>query len=174
MSWDSVWEEVFQGQEWGKYPAESLIQFIARNFYKRERKKTKLLEIGCGPGANIWYMAKEGFDVYGVDGSQTAIGRAKKRLNNEDLKAHLAVGDIIKLSFKDNYFEGVVDVECLCHNSRDNTGRILDEIKRVLKSGGLFYSRTFADTMYIGNSRKEMGYLEYSDISDGPLAGKGF
>lgn len=37
-SWDSVWEKIFQEQEWGKYPGESLIQFIARNFYKMDRK----------------------------------------------------------------------------------------------------------------------------------------
>lgn len=35
-SWDPIWEKVFKDNEWGKYPGENLIQFVARNFYKRE------------------------------------------------------------------------------------------------------------------------------------------
>jgi len=72
-SWDQVWESVFKQQEWGKYPGESLIKFVARNFYKNDRKRVSLLEIGCGPGANIWFMAREGFNVTGIDGSQIAF-----------------------------------------------------------------------------------------------------
>lgn len=63
-----IWDMVFSNQEWGKYPSEDLIRFIARNFYKVEnRKNVKILELGCGPGANIWYLAREGFSFCGVD-----------------------------------------------------------------------------------------------------------
>ena len=121
MSWDSIWDKVFEGQEWGKYPAESLIRFIARNFYQRNRKSTKILEVGCGPGANIWYLAKEGFDTYGIDGSETAIKKAKKRLQEENLRAHLHIGDIINLPYEENYVDAVIDAECLYSNSGKNT-----------------------------------------------------
>jgi len=30
MAWDSVWEKVFTAQNWGKYPAEDFIRFIAK------------------------------------------------------------------------------------------------------------------------------------------------
>jgi SAM-dependent methyltransferase len=173
MNWDPVWEKIFQEQEWGKYPAESVIQFVARNFYKRDRQNTKLLEIGCGPGANIWYMAREGFDVYCIDGSATAIEKAAKKLEQDRLKADLKVGDIARLPYADSIFDGIIDVECLCCNSRANTNNILKEIKRVLKGDGLFYSRTFTDDMYIGTDREILGPLEYNNISDGPLSGKG-
>ena len=36
MSWDPVWENVFQNQSWGKYPSENLVRFVARNFYNKE------------------------------------------------------------------------------------------------------------------------------------------
>ena len=83
MSWDRTWEKVFKENEWGKYPDENFIRFLARNFYKKDRKNIRILEIGCGPGANIWYMAREGFDVYGIDGSSIAIERARTRLKTE-------------------------------------------------------------------------------------------
>lgn len=174
-SWDNVWNSVFNNQEWGKYPSESLIQFIARNYYGRDnRAETKILEIGCGPGPNIWYMAREGFSVYGIDGAELAIQLANTRLHTEGLSAMLHVGDIISLPFPDAFFDAIVDVECLYANSRKSTVIILKEIERCLKPGGLFYSRTLTDQMYIGKKQTKCGHMEYTDISDGPIAGKGF
>ena len=172
-SWDPIWETVFQDQEWGKYPNENLIQFIARNFYKEERKNINLLEIGCGPGANIWFMAREGFNAVGIDGSYTAINRAKGRLQNENLNAQFIVGDIIKLPFENQKFNAIIDNECLYSNSEQNTILILSEIDRVLKKDGLFYSRSFSKEMYIGEKLYNETF-EYSDITVGPLSGKGF
>lgn len=61
-----------------------MIRFIARNFYKvNNRESIKILEVGCGPGANLWYMNREGFTVYGIDGSETAIKKAEKRLKED-------------------------------------------------------------------------------------------
>ncbi len=63
-TWDPVWEEIFRRKEWGKYPPEHVIRFVARNFYRvADRASIRLLEIGCGPGANIWFMTREGFTV---------------------------------------------------------------------------------------------------------------
>lgn len=174
MSWDPVWEKVFQEQEWGKYPAESLIRFIARNYYQKVRKDVKILELGCGPGANIWYMAREGFDVYGIDGSITAIEKAKQRIKGEGLEAHLQVGDILKLPYEDNYFDCAVDNECLYATPLKDAETILKEASRVLKKGALFYSRTFAHDTYVGHSRARSDSFEYEHVFDGPLANKGF
>jgi hypothetical protein len=44
-TWDPVWERIFQSKEWGKYPPEHVIRFVARNFYlARDRNKIRLLE----------------------------------------------------------------------------------------------------------------------------------
>ena len=173
-SWDPVWEKVFQEQEWGKYPSESLIRFIARNFYKKDRQNTKILEVGCGTGANIWYLSREGFDTYGIDGSNTGILLATKRLENENLKAHLSTDDILALPYENDFFDCVIDVECLYANNYKNSSKILLDIKRVLKKGGLFYSRTFSDHMFVGNAHPISENLEFKYIDEGPLAGKGF
>lgn len=172
-SWDPIWETVFQNHEWGKYPGENLIQFIARNFYKKERQKIFLLEIGCGPGANIWFMAREGFNVTGIDGSKTAINIARERLKRENLRAQLIVGDIINLPFENYSFDGIIDNECLSCNNEQNTLLIFAEISRLLKSGGLFYSRSFSNEMFIGEKLLNESF-EFSNITEGPLLGKGF
>lgn len=173
-SWDPIWEKVFSEKPWGKYPSENLIQFVARNFYKLNRSEVKILEVGCGPGANIWYLAKEQFKAYGIDGSPTAIQQAEDRLIAEGLQADLKVGDIVKLPYSENLFDAVLDVECIYANDLENTNKILEEIFRVLKNGGLFFSRTLSDKIYSGKRRTECGYKSFKDVSDGPLEGRGF
>ncbi len=80
LSWDPIWEKVFSEQPWGKYPGESLIRFIAKNFYKLNRGEVKILEVGFGTGANIWYLSREKFDTYGIEGSETGVKLAYERL----------------------------------------------------------------------------------------------
>lgn len=63
-SFSEEWEKIHSTQEWGRYPSETVIRFIARNYYKTEREKIKILDFGCGAGAHTWYLAREGFDVY--------------------------------------------------------------------------------------------------------------
>lgn len=174
MAWDQIWEKIFLEHEWGKYPSENLIQFVAKNYYGRNRGAINILEIGCGPGANIWYLARESFNVSGIDGSKTAIIRARNRLNEEGLSAKLIVGDIISLPYVDNQFDAVIDNECIYCNSKIESIKIIVEAKRVMKKGGLLYSRTFAENMYTGKHKKLHENLEFSDISDGPFQNRGF
>lgn len=82
-------EKTYQKQKFGaqrRYPNEELIRFFASTFFKKksnERKKTRILELGCGSCANLWMIAREGFDSYGIDISPAAIGLGKK--NTEEL-----------------------------------------------------------------------------------------
>ena len=46
-------------------------------------KTIKVIEFGCGSGANIRYAAKLGLDVYAVDISATAIEYAKAKFKEE-------------------------------------------------------------------------------------------
>ncbi|MBG9940493.1 class I SAM-dependent methyltransferase [Brevibacillus formosus] len=176
MSWDPVWEEVFRQQAWGKYPGEDLIRFIARNFYNaKSRLEVKILEVGCGPGANLWYVAREGFTIYGVDGSKTAIEQAKTRLDSEcpGWTGELVVGDINRLPFPDETFDAVIDSEALSCNTFENAALIYSEMARVTKRSGKFFSRTFAKGSWGDETGEKVGYDTYL-VGEGPLLGKGF
>lgn len=144
MAWDPVWDEVYRDRPWGKYPPEELVRFVARNFYAaRDRKAVRILEIGCGPGANLWYAAREGFSVTGLDGSEQALAQARRRFAEEGLAGEFVRADATALPFPDGSFDAALDVECLYANPLDDAKRAVAEVRRALKPGGLFFSKTF-------------------------------
>lgn len=176
MVFDPIWETIFKKSEWGKYPGEDLIRFIARNYYGvPDRGALKILEVGCGPGANLWYIAREGFQVYGIDGSETAIKRAISRLDTEcpHWSGSLRKGDIKNLEFNANFFDAVIDNEAIYANSFEDSVQIFKELFRVTKQRGKIFSRTFAKGSYGDNTGTSVGHNAWI-VSEGPLLDKGF
>ena len=81
------WENIFASRGWGAYPPEELVRFIARNFRTvPDRSQVHVLEIGCGPGPNIWFLAREGYAAAGIDGSPTAI---RQRVRGEEALSYV-------------------------------------------------------------------------------------
>ncbi len=140
-SWNPVWEHIYASREWGKYPPEELIRFIARSFYQSpDRGSIKILDLGCGSGASTWYIAREGFSAYGIDGSPSAIVRAQDRFKKERLSGSFTIGDIVALPYPPDFFDAVIDICAIQHNSPEQIRRIVDEAFRVLKQGGKLFS----------------------------------
>ncbi len=174
-TWDPVWEEIFQRRAWGKYPPEHVIRFVARNFYGvKDRSRIRLMEIGCGPGMNVWFMAREGFTVSGIDGSSTAIQAARQRLTSEGMAADLRVGDFAQLPWPDDSFDGAIENVSLYTNPWTSIQRALSEVLRVLKPGAPFLSSFFSDRTW-GYGQGEMVEADgFVNLREGPLAVGGF
>ena len=174
-TWSAVWEQIFASRPWGKYPPEHVVRFVARNFYRvPDRANTRLLEIGCGPGANIWFMAREGFSVSGIDGSKTAIKLAGERLASEGLSADLVVGDYVNLPWPDSVFDGAVENVSLYCNPLASVKAALREARRVLKPGAPFQSSFFTDRTWGYGLGRMVEPNCYTDIPEGPLAQSGY
>lgn len=173
---DKVWEEFFSAQEWGKYPPEHVVRFVAGNFYgTARRQEVKLLEVGCGPGANVWYAASEGFDVSGIDGSPSAIRTAADRLTKLGLIATLKVGDFCeKLPWLDETFDGVIENLSLYTNRRERIKQAILEIRRVLKPRGKFQSSWFDTETWGYGFGNEIEPRGFEKITEGPLKDRGF
>jgi SAM-dependent methyltransferase len=150
MPWDPIWDDVFLSRPWGKYPGEEVIRFVARNYYgAADRSAIKIMEVGCGPGANLVYLATEGFSFIGVDGSRVAIEKARARLDAElpdwQQRGQLRVCDIHSLPLEDSSVDAVIDNECVYANSLGNSAKIYREVWRVLRPHGRVFVRAFTD-----------------------------
>jgi SAM-dependent methyltransferase len=171
------WESIFSSRGWGAYPPEELIRFIARNYGKAaDRSSVRVLEIGCGPGPNIWYLVREGYGVAGIDGSSTAIAQARHRLSTEGLPTHeervdLRVGNFVKLPWDDEQFDAVIDVAALYANRRNDIASAIGEVFRTLKPGGKFFGKMFGKDTTGSDSGTliEPGTRQFPDC--GPCAG---
>jgi 2-polyprenyl-3-methyl-5-hydroxy-6-metoxy-1,4-benzoquinol methylase len=179
MSWDQTWESIYQTRGCNRYPSEEVIGFIMRHFSKvPDRKQIKILEIGCGQGANLSFLAREGFDTYGIDGSKTAIEKSEEMLSAAGLSVHLQVGDFIDLGkiytsplFK---FDAILDKNSLQHNPMDAMQRILDQVWSLLKPQGKVFSIMVQAGTYGDGSGTPAGLRAYRDIEVGHLKGWGF
>ncbi len=126
-----------------RYPNEQVIQFLASHYFslpRSKRRKIKVLELGCGSGANLWMLAKEGFDAYGMDIAPSAMKLCKQMLEHYDVKAKLSVGNMKHLDFKGNFFDAIIDVMTVEHTDLKGHAETYREIFRTLKGGGRFFS----------------------------------
>ncbi|EAH4640455.1 class I SAM-dependent methyltransferase [Campylobacter jejuni] len=145
---EKIWENIFSQKEWGKYPSENVIRFIARNFYNvQDRSKINILELGFGTGANLWFCAKEGFSVSGIEWSKTGLERFRARLKDENLSTQIEqieIGDYLeKLDlFKNESFDAWMDSYSLAYNDFEKTKQIIKKAMKKLKIGGKFFSIT--------------------------------
>ncbi len=172
-SFDNAWEEIHASQDWGKYPGEPVIRFIARNYYKKDRKKIKILDFGCGAGANTWYLAREGFDTYAFDGSKSAIRKTEARLKEEELSADLRVRDALELDYKPGTFDCIIDNAVVYANRRADIARMYGEIYWLLKPDGKLFSTSFTTgTTGFGTGTK-LEQNTFRNITEGSLAGRG-
>ena len=170
--WNQGWDDVFRAKDWGKYPPEELVRFIGRNFFGApQRDQIRILEIGCGAGANLLFLAQEGFDATGLDGSTIALDRAAARLTERGLTARLDHGDAMALPYADDSFDCVIDVECIYANVLADSRTIIAEARRVLKPGGLFFSKTFMTGTSGEDTGTRMGNEPntFLAIPDGPF-----
>ncbi len=179
MTWDPTWEKVFRERDWGRYPPEELIRFVARHYYGvPDRSAIRILEIGCGTGANLWYLAREGFAAWGIDGSQSAIRATYERIANDDpvpMWGIVKVADATNLAkeFRPRYFDAVIDVCCLQHNRLADQRAILGQAHAVLKPGGRVFSMMVGAGSWGDGLGTELEPGTFTDITEGPAAGLG-
>ena len=92
----------------------------------------KILDVGSGPGRDALILKEKGLEVVCLDASEEMV----KICSEKGLKA--IVGDFNNLPFPDGSFDGVWSYTSLLHIPKSEIQIPIQEIKRVLKSGGLF------------------------------------
>lgn len=132
------WDKIFKrsGKVFTKVQED--IPSVVKLFKKHNVKR--VLDLGCGSGRHLVYLAKRGFDVYGIDIAKHGIKIAANCLKKENLKAHLKVGDIYKkLPYKSNFFDAIISTATLHHNKIENIRKLIKEMERILKPKGLIF-----------------------------------
>lgn len=96
---------------------------------------TKILDAGCGPGRDSRIFAKSGYDVYGIDLSDSFL---KIAITNSPEAKFISM-NILKLEFENDFFDGIWCCAVLSHFKREDMLKALSEYYRVLKPGGILF-----------------------------------
>ena len=173
-TFDRQWNHVHQQRSWGRYPAEEMVRFMTRNYPPAEREKIKVLDLGCGTGANTWFLCREGFSAFAFDGAYAALPKAYGLCQTEKKPAHFLQADAGMLPFANSSFDAVIDIAALSANSTEGIERILDEIYRTLRSGGRFFSSGLFSRSTTGyKTGEKVDRNSFRNIETGPVSGIG-
>ena len=115
--------------------SEQKIEVVRRN---EEGNSPQILDLGCGDGNSAAFFQKhfERCTYFGLDTSKASVSVANERKLEAATFAHY---DGLKVPFANDSFD-IVFIACVLHHVdpqlHENT---LNEVKRVLKSGGRIY-----------------------------------
>ena len=110
-------------------------------------KPCKAVDLGCGTGNYAVWLAGKGFDVTGIDISQEAIERARNLALRKGVSCRFVVLDLLgDLSEYHDQFDFAYDWELLHHIFPDDRKRYVQNVRRLIRSGGTYLSLCFSET----------------------------
>ncbi len=132
------WDDIFA--ERGRFFTEphADIERVVRVF--RNHDVERVLDLGCGTGRHLVYLAKSKFEVHGFDVSPKALSLARDWLEEECLTAHLLRHRMEDpFPFEDDFFDAVISTQVIHHNRIDGIRFTVSEIERVLRRDGVLF-----------------------------------
>ncbi len=112
---------------------------------RRDPRGLKTLDVGCGGGILAEEFARLECQVTGIDPSEPSIEAARAHARQVGLAIDYVQGTGEALPFPDAAFELAYCCDALEHVN--DVGRVVAEIARVLRPGGLFFYDTINRTL---------------------------
>jgi ubiquinone/menaquinone biosynthesis C-methylase UbiE len=134
-------DEKVWSKEWGQLTPESEIRM--GDFYglrqwisKYTPRYGKVIEAGCGLGRYVFYFARMGIDIEGVDFSKETIEYLNQWKSKNNFDIEFKTGNITKLDYPDNSLSGYISLGVIEHFV-EGPQKALAEAHRILRPGGV-------------------------------------
>ncbi len=134
--------------------------FVVGNTRKHLKPGARVLDGGCGRGDKVFALRRAGFDAVGLDFAPRTVRAVHAAV--PDLP--IVCGDVRRLPFGDESFDGYWSLGVIEH-FYGGYGRILREIRRVLRPGGTLFL-TFPSISPLNRAGIRRG--AYPEFRDGP------
>jgi 2-polyprenyl-3-methyl-5-hydroxy-6-metoxy-1,4-benzoquinol methylase len=102
--------------------------------FEKYRKSNRMLDVGCGRGWFLEEARKRGWEVYGTEYSEVAVELCEKKGIN------MKKGQLNPDLFDEMDFDVITSFEVIEHINNPNEE--LNNIQKLLRTGGLFYCTT--------------------------------
>lgn len=135
MGFSSEWENVYKsGQHQSRWPWSDVVSFTYR--YLKPLEGKRILELGCGDGANIPFFQSVCADYYGIEGSKYQVDKLSERFTKKSV-AIIAEDFTQSISFGGE-FDLILDRGAITCNTTEGILNTMDLIYDKLKLGGVF------------------------------------
>ncbi len=135
MNFSKEWDEAYKANMYlSIWPWSDMVSYVLR--YVHPDKKFRVLELGCGAGANIPFFRHLGVEYFAVEGSPAVVEKLHTRF--PELKDNILIGDFTEKIPVPGLFDLVVDRASLTHNTTAAIKNCLSLIHSSLKPGGKY------------------------------------
>lgn len=128
------WDQVYQNTEHKNQNYTQFLNTTPTGLVSEQwenLKKGKALDIGYGLGHDALFLSKKGFEVIGIDISETAKQKAEKNISSAEQNVQFKTGDI------ELHLFGLLQYDTILMNYyRPHNNRLYQEIIKSLKFGG--------------------------------------
>ena len=170
--YSSEWDERYQeNTHMSIWPWSTLVSFVMR-YSNPNVAGFRVLELGCGAGANIPFFVNLGIDYYAVEGSESIVTRLHSKF--PQLKDNIVCGDFTQ-TLPEMEFHLIVDRASLTHNDTSAIRRCLRMCHNRLKSDGMYIGIDWYSTdsdAYREGEQAEDHYTR-TNFTDGSHANSG-
>lgn len=108
----------------------------------------KVIDLGCGPGLYSQKLAMKGYAVVGVDFNKISIDYAIREAKKMDLSIDYRNEDIIDIELENEFDLALLIYQIYSVFSPANRKKILSNIHRALKPGGLVLLDVLSETSF--------------------------
>ncbi|MCL0070162.1 class I SAM-dependent methyltransferase [Dehalococcoidia bacterium] len=136
----SSWEEAYRSVKslWELEPDHALRE------YATLVPDGTVLDLGVGDGRNALFFAKMGYEVEGVDISQTAVELCVERAKKANLKVKAEVRDLKEVDIPQGKYSLIIAAWVLNFFKKTEAEEIIKRIRNGLKKDGFVYIGVFS------------------------------
>ena len=107
--------------------------------------KGSVLDVGCGTGENVLYLASQGHEVWGIDFAPAAIEKARAKARERGLEVTFIAWNVLELQSLKRTFDTVID-SGLFHSLTDGERLLFfRSLTAVLEPGGAYFMLCFSE-----------------------------
>lgn len=125
-----LYKKYLKGRHWEQHPTVYAERFA--DFLKAWGFKGRLVDIGCGTGRDVKVFKEQGFDVQGVDYSESEISQAQQKYAD----CSFDIQNVEELNFEDESVDGYFMINVIHYVDQE---RAFGEIHRTLKNDGYMF-----------------------------------
>jgi SAM-dependent methyltransferase len=130
------WNETWQSEDGRRAWSEAEPQVLACATEVLSAGGATALDLGCGVGRHALALARLGFEVDALDGSEVGIAQLRKDVEAQGLALRTHHGSMTELPFEDATFDYLLAFNVIYHGDPDILSAAIAEITRVLRPGG--------------------------------------